>query len=60
MKRLLFGIAMLLLVVWIFGFFIFNAGTIIHLSVIVAAIACMQAIIITSPKSTGVVDRSAS
>ncbi len=50
MKRVLFGIATLLLVAWILGFFIFNAGTIIHLLIIVSAIACMQAVIITAPR----------
>lgn len=47
MKRMLFAIATLLLVAWILGFFIFNAGTMIHILIIVSAITGMQAVIIT-------------
>lgn len=47
MKRMLFGLALLLFLAWVIGFFIFNAGKMIHLSGIISAIAYMQAVIIT-------------
>ena len=47
MKLALFIIAGLLAVGWILGFFIFSAGTFIHILVICAALAFMQAIILT-------------
>ena len=48
MKRMLFGLATVLFLAWVIGFFILNAGKMIHLSGIVSAIAYMQAVIITS------------
>jgi hypothetical protein len=47
MKRALFVIAALLLAGWVLGFFILNAGVFIHIFIIVSAIACMQAVILT-------------
>lgn len=53
MKRVLFGIAMLLFVGWIIGCFMLKGGSYIHILAIVSAIACMQAVIIT-PKAQAV------
>lgn len=50
MKLVLFIMAILLTAVWIIGFFIFSAGTIIHIFMIIAALFLMQAIII-KPKT---------
>ncbi|MCG2616104.1 DUF5670 family protein [Terrimonas sp. NA20] len=50
MKRALFIIAALLILSWVLGFFVWNAGTFIHICLIIAAIFCMQAIILT-PKA---------
>jgi len=47
MKRALFIIAAILLISWILGFFIWNAGVFIHIFFIASAIACMQAVILT-------------
>jgi|GEM_PF-5500439 len=48
MKRILFIIAALMLLSWIVGFFIWNAGVYIHVFFMVSAILCMRAIILTS------------
>jgi len=47
MKLAFFIIAVLLAIGWILGYFIFNAGTFIHILVISAALSFMQAIIVT-------------
>jgi hypothetical protein len=47
MKRALFIIAALLMVSWFLGFFLWNAGISIHILIIVSAIFCMQAVILT-------------
>jgi 4-hydroxybenzoate polyprenyltransferase len=47
MKLAFFIIAGLLAVAWILGYFIFSAGTYIHILVISAALSFMQAIIVT-------------
>jgi len=47
MRIVLFIIAGLLAISWILGFFIFSAGTIIHILVISAALAFLHAIIHT-------------
>jgi len=56
MKLALFIIAGLLAIGWILGFFIFSAGTFIHILVFSAALAFMQAIILT-PKPKPLPDR---
>lgn len=50
MKAILFIIAILLFIGWGLGFFLFNAGILIHMLIIVAAISCMRGIMICSPK----------
>lgn len=50
MKLVLYIIAVLLVIAWILGFFIFSAGMFIHVLVIAAAISFLQAIII-APKA---------
>ncbi len=47
MKLAFFIIAALLAVAWILGYFIFNAGTVIHFLFISAALSLMQGIILT-------------
>ncbi len=49
MKKALYLLAMMTLAGWIMGFFMFNAGTVIHLLFILAALLWMQAVII-NPK----------
>jgi hypothetical protein len=49
MKRLLYLLAVLTLAGWILGFFMLNAGTFIHLLVILAILLWLQAVII-NPK----------
>ena len=55
MKLAFFIIAGLLAIAWILGYFVFNAGTFIHILVISAALALMQGIIIT-PKPQPISD----
>lgn len=50
MKTFLFIIAILLMIGWGLGFFLFNAGMLIHMLIIVAAISCMRGIMICPPK----------
>jgi hypothetical protein len=45
MKRILYTLAIILIITWVLGVFIFTAGMFIHILLIVAAILCMQAII---------------
>ena len=53
MKKMLYLLAILMLAGWIFGYFMFNAGTLIHLLVITAILLWMQAVIINPKPSTG-------
>jgi len=47
MKLTLFIIAAILMTAWIIGFFIFKAGTMIHVFIILSALCIMQGIIFT-------------
>jgi hypothetical protein len=47
MKLAFYIIAGLLAIIWILGYFFFNAGAFIHLFVISAALSFMQGIIVT-------------
>lgn len=53
MKRVLFIIAAILMLSWILGVFVWNAGVFIHALFITSVIFCMQAIIVT-PRSSSV------
>ena len=48
-RKVLYAFAVLFLAGWVLGFFIFQAGTIIHIFIISAAIFWMRAIMI-NPK----------
>jgi len=50
MNNLLYIIAIILLIVWATGFFAFNAGSIIHLLLLIAVIAVLLRIIKGSPR----------
>ncbi len=51
MKWALYTLAILLTIGWVLGFFIYNAGTFIHVLMMLAVILCIQAVI-SNPKST--------
>ncbi|HKZ65068.1 MAG TPA: DUF5670 family protein [Chitinophagaceae bacterium] len=53
MKLALYIMAALLIVAWIIGVFIFNAGMIIHIFIIAAVLFLMQAIIINPKPQPG-------
>jgi len=45
MGTLLYIIAVVLIIGWIFGFFVYSAGALIHLLLVIAVIAILLAII---------------
>jgi uncharacterized membrane protein len=45
MRSLLYLIAVIVIIGWIFGFFIYSAGAIIHLLLVIAAISILLAVI---------------
>ena len=45
MGSLLYVVAVILIVGWILGFFVFNAGSIIHLLLVIAVIAILLRLI---------------
>jgi hypothetical protein len=47
MKTTLYIIAGLLLIAWVFGFFMFKAGALIHVFIILSCLSLMQGIILT-------------
>jgi len=49
MKRIFYSISVLLMFVWLLGFFVLGAGPLIHTLVVGAAIFYLQALI-TKPK----------
>jgi hypothetical protein len=52
MKKALYILAFLSLVTWILGTFVFKAGTVIHTFLIIAAITCIQGVIICPKPQT--------
>ena len=45
MNNLLYTVAVILIIGWLLGFFVFNAGGIIHVLLVIAAIAILLRII---------------
>jgi uncharacterized membrane protein len=45
MRSLLYLIAVIVIIGWIFGFFVYSAGAVIHLLLVIAAIAILLAVI---------------
>jgi uncharacterized membrane protein len=45
MKDILYIIAIVLIIGWLIGFFVFNAGSVIHLLLIIAVIAIIVRVI---------------
>jgi hypothetical protein len=45
MRSLLYLIGVIVIIGWIFGFFIYSAGAIIHLLLVIAAISILLAVI---------------
>lgn len=45
MQNLLYAVALVLLILWTLGFFVYNAGSIIHLLLVIALIAILLNII---------------
>jgi uncharacterized membrane protein len=45
MRSLLYLIAVIVIIGWIFGFFVYSAGAVIHLLLVIAAIAIILAVI---------------
>lgn len=45
MGKLLYLIAIILVILWLFGFFVFHAGTLIHWLLIIAVVAILLKVI---------------